>query len=75
MIFMYRAIDPDGLIAQAMETADLLDSPRAIAGSQLLGRTGSSIRVRDEPEPSTLKKRTAPAITFRIDLAAVPPAA
>jgi hypothetical protein len=70
--WMYRAIDPDELIAQAIVTADLLDWLRAIAGSRLLDRTGTPIHVRDEPKPQTLKKRTAPGITFRMDLAAVP---
>jgi hypothetical protein len=34
---MYRAIDPDELIAQTIVTADLLDWLRAIAGARLMG--------------------------------------
>lgn len=70
--WMYRAIDPDELIAQTVVTADLLDWLRTIAASRLLGRTGSPIHVRDEPKPLTLKRRTAPGISFRLNLTALP---
>lgn len=70
--WMYRAIDPDELIAQTVVTADLLDWLRAIAASRLLGRTGSRLHMRDEPKPLTLKRRTAPGISLRMDLAALP---
>jgi hypothetical protein len=70
--WMNRAIDPDELIAQTIVTADLLDWLRAVAGARLLGRTGVAVHVRDEPKPATLRRRTAPGISFRMDLAAVP---
>lgn len=70
--WMYRAIDPDELIAQTIVTADLLDWLRPIAGARLLDRTGTPVHVRDEPKPQTLKRRTAMGTSFRIDLVAVP---
>jgi hypothetical protein len=70
--WMYRAIDPHELIAQTIVTADLLDWLRAIAASRLLGRTGTPVHVRDEPKPLTLKRKSAPGISFRLDLAAIP---
>jgi hypothetical protein len=70
--WMYRAIDPDELIAQTIVTADLLDWLRAISAARLLGRTGTAVHLRDEPKPLTLKKRTAPGISMRLDLSAVP---
>lgn len=70
--WMYRAIDPDELIAQTIVTADLLDWLRAIAGARLLDRTGTPVHVRDEPKPQTLRRRTTMGTSFRIDLAAVP---
>jgi hypothetical protein len=70
--WMYRAIDPDELIAQTIVTADLLDWLRAVAGARLLDRAGTPVHVRDEPKPQTLKRRTTMGKSFRIDLAAVP---
>lgn len=70
--WMYRAVDSDELIAQAIVTADLLDWLRAIAAARLLGRTGTPLHVRDEPKPQTLKRRATMGTSFRIDLAAVP---
>jgi hypothetical protein len=71
-LWVYRAIDPDELIAQTIVTADLLDWLRAIAGARLLGRTGTPVHVRDEPKPKTLRRRATPGLTFRIDIGAVP---
>lgn len=70
--WMYRAIDPDELIAQTVVTADLLDWLRAIAASRLLGRTGTPVHVRDEPKSLTLKRKSPPGTSFRMDLAALP---
>lgn len=65
---------PDELIAQTIVTADLLDWLRAITVARLLDRTGTPGHLRDEQKPQTLKRRTTMGTSFRIDLAAVPPA-
>lgn len=70
--WMYRAVDPDELIAQAIVTADLLDWLRAIARARLLRQVGTPIHVRSEPMPLDIRRRTSPGLSFRMDLAALP---
>ena len=68
--WVYRAVDPDELIAQTIVTADLLDWLRTVAVVRLLGQ--GHISFRAEPKPLDLRRRTSPGVQFRIDLAAVP---
>lgn len=70
-LWVYRAVDPEELIAQVIVTADLLDWLRAIATWRLLGR---DVRVvgRTEPLPLDLSRPTSPGRRFRIPLGAVP---
>lgn len=69
--WVYRAVDPEELIAQAIVTADLLDWLRNIAVIRLQGRPGP-VTYRSEPKPLDIQRRTSPGIRFRFDLAAVP---
>ncbi|AXG14818.1 hypothetical protein [Intrasporangium calvum] len=69
--WVYRAVDPEELIAQAIVTADLLDWLRNIAVTRLLGRP-VPVTYRSEPKPLDIQRRTTPGIRFRLDLAALP---
>lgn len=70
--WVYRAVDPEELIAQAIVTADLLDRLRTIATGRLLGREKLPVMVRSEPKPLEIRRRTSPGIKFRLDIASVP---
>ena len=69
--WVYRAVDPDELIAQTIVTADLLDWLRTVAVVRLL-KQGRHLRFRAEPKPLDLRRRTSPGVRFRIPLDAVP---
>ena len=69
--WVYRAVDPDELIARTIVTADLLDWLRTVAVVRLVGQ-GRHISFRAEPKPLDLRRRTSSGVRFRIDLAAVP---
>jgi hypothetical protein len=70
--WMYRAVDPEELIAQAIVTADLLDWLRAIARSRHLKENGVRVPIRAEPKPRDLRRPKSALETFQMDLAAFP---
>lgn len=70
--WVYRAIDPEQFIAQAIITADLLDWLRAIAKARMLQAVPVRILVRSEPRPLDLRRPGAPGRVIRFPLEAEP---
>lgn len=70
--WMYRAVDPEELITQAIVTADLLDWMRAIARSRHLQENGVWVPIRSDPKPLDIRRPSSALRTFRMNLAAFP---